>query len=71
MRTRTFGKTGWTVGEVGYGMWGMASWSGSSDDESLASLEHAVDLGCTFLDTAPAGVSLSEPQVKRSDPGFS
>ena len=52
MRERAFGRTGWSVGEVGYGMWGMGSWSGSDDDESMASLEHAVDLGCTFFDTA-------------------
>jgi len=52
MRNRTFGRTGWSVSEVGYGMWGMGSWSGSNDDESLASLEHAVDLGCNFFDTA-------------------
>jgi len=49
---RTFGTTGWRVSEVGYGMWGMASWSGSDDDESMASLEHAVELGCNFFDTA-------------------
>lgn len=52
MRNRTFGRTGWSVGEVGYGMWGMGSWSGSDDDESIASLERAVDLGCNFFDTA-------------------
>jgi aryl-alcohol dehydrogenase-like predicted oxidoreductase len=33
-------------------MWGMGSWSGSKDDESLASLQHAVELGCNFFDTA-------------------
>jgi len=49
---RTFGRTGWSVSEVGYGMWGMGSWSGSDDDESMASLEHAVELGCNFFDTA-------------------
>src|SRR5262245_4913220 len=52
MHQRTFGRTGWSVGEVGYGMWGMGSWSGSNDDESMASLERAVDLGCNFFDTA-------------------
>ncbi len=52
MHLRTFGRTGWSVSEVGYGMWGMGSWSGSSDDESIASLERAVDLGCNFFDTA-------------------
>jgi aryl-alcohol dehydrogenase-like predicted oxidoreductase len=30
----------------------MGSWSDSSDEESLASLQHAVDLGCNFFDTA-------------------
>ncbi|HEY2866222.1 MAG TPA: aldo/keto reductase [Pyrinomonadaceae bacterium] len=52
MKYRTFGRTGWQVGDVGYGMWGMGSWSGSDDEESLASLQRAVDLGCNFFDTA-------------------
>jgi len=52
MHERTFGRTGWSVSEIGYGMWGMGSWSGSSDDESIAPLERAVDLGCNFFDTA-------------------
>jgi aryl-alcohol dehydrogenase-like predicted oxidoreductase len=52
MRTRTFGRTGWQVGEIGYGMWGMAGWSGSDDAESLASLDAAVARGVDFFDTA-------------------
>jgi aryl-alcohol dehydrogenase-like predicted oxidoreductase len=52
MNYRNFGNIGWQVGEVGYGMWGMASWSGSADEESLMSLQHSVDLGCNFFDTA-------------------
>lgn len=52
MHHRVFGRTGWSVSEVGYGMWGMGGWTGSSDDESMASLERAVDLGCNFFDTA-------------------
>jgi aryl-alcohol dehydrogenase-like predicted oxidoreductase len=52
MHHRTFGRTGWSVSEVGYGMWGMGAWSGSSDDESMASLERAVDHGCNVFDTA-------------------
>jgi aryl-alcohol dehydrogenase-like predicted oxidoreductase len=54
MRTRRFGRTGWQVSEIGYGLWGMGGWSGSDDDESLASLERAIELGCTFFDTALA-----------------
>jgi len=52
MKYRTFGRTGWQVSDIGYGMWGMGSWSGSNDDESLAALQRAVDLGCNFFDTA-------------------
>lgn len=52
MKYRRFGRTNWTVSEIGYGMWGMASWTGSEDEESLRSLQMAVDLGCNFFDTA-------------------
>jgi aryl-alcohol dehydrogenase-like predicted oxidoreductase len=52
MKYRRFGRTGWNVSEIGYGMWGMAGWSGSQDEESLASLSRAVELGCNFFDTA-------------------
>ena len=52
MRYRRFGRAGWNVSEIGYGMWGMAGWTGSEDAESLDSLQHAVDLGCNFFDTA-------------------
>src|ERR1700687_6381879 len=52
MNYRRFGRTGWNVSEIGYGMWGMAGWMGSEDAESLASLQRAVDLGCNFFDTA-------------------
>ena len=52
MRYRRFGRTGWQVSEIGYGMWGMGGWSGSDDEESLRSLQRAVDLGCNFFDTA-------------------
>ena len=52
MRYRAFGRTGWKVSEIGYGMWGMGGWSGSDDDESRASLQRAAALGCNFFDTA-------------------
>jgi aryl-alcohol dehydrogenase-like predicted oxidoreductase len=54
MRTRRFGRMGWDVGELGYGMWGMAGWTGSDDAESTAALDLAVDRGVTFFDTAQA-----------------
>lgn len=49
---RRFGRLGWQVSEMGYGMWGMAGWTGSDDAESLKSLQRAVELGCNFFDTA-------------------
>ncbi|HEY4721813.1 MAG TPA: aldo/keto reductase [Anaerolineae bacterium] len=52
MRYRTFGRTGWQVSDVGYGMWGMGGWTGSDDEESLQSLRRSVQLGCNFFDTA-------------------
>src|SRR5688572_24081093 len=52
MHFRQFGRTGWSVSEVGYGMWGMAGWTGSEDQESFESLDRAIELGCNFFDTA-------------------
>src|SRR5262245_38723156 len=49
---RTFGQTGWKVSEIGYGMWGLAGWTGSDDDETAVALDRAVSLGCNFYDTA-------------------
>ncbi|PWT92741.1 MAG: aldo/keto reductase [Blastocatellia bacterium] len=54
MKYRQFGRLDWQVSEIGYGMWGMAGWSNSDDNESLESLQHAVDLSCNFFDTAYA-----------------
>jgi len=72
MKYRTFGRTNWKVSEIGYGMWGMAGWTGSDDEESLQSLQLAVELGCTFFDTAWGyGAGRSEGllgQLIRSNP---
>src|SRR2546421_5176487 len=51
MKFRRLGRTAWQVSEIGYGMWGMAGWTGSQDAESLAALQRAIDLGCNFFDT--------------------
>ncbi len=54
-------------------MWGMGSWSNSSDEQSLEALQAAVDLGCNFFDTAYAyGDGHSEGllgQTVRANPG--
>jgi aryl-alcohol dehydrogenase-like predicted oxidoreductase len=52
MQRRRFGRLGWSVSDVGYGMWGMGGWSGSEDARSLAALDRSVALGCNFFDTA-------------------
>jgi aryl-alcohol dehydrogenase-like predicted oxidoreductase len=49
---RRFGRLGWQVSEIGYGMWGLADWKGGDDGETRAALERAVALGCNFFDTA-------------------
>lgn len=73
MEYHKFGRAGWQVGEVGYGMWGMGDWTGSDDEQSLRSLQLAVDLGCNFFDTAYAyGEGHSERllgQLLRNNPG--
>ena len=52
MQYRTFGRTGWEVSEIGYGMWGLADWTGSDKAEVLRALQRSVELGCNFFDTA-------------------
>lgn len=52
MQYRTFGRAGWPVSAVGYGMWGLAGWTGGDDEETRGALDRAVALGCTFFDTA-------------------
>src|SRR6187401_3640260 len=52
MQQRRFGRLGWSVSDIGYGMWGMGGWTGSEDARSLAALDESVALGCNFFDTA-------------------
>ena len=49
---RKFGRQGWQVSEVGYGMWGASGWSGSDDSQSEKSLDIAIEKGVNFFDTA-------------------
>src|SRR6266849_2116801 len=68
MRFRALGKTGLEISEVGYGAWGIGGkqWQGGNDDESLAALRRALELGLNFIDTALAyGDGHSEKLVGR------
>jgi aryl-alcohol dehydrogenase-like predicted oxidoreductase len=53
MQYRTLGKTGWDVSAVSFGAWAIGgSWGSVADDESLAALHRAVELGVNLFDTA-------------------
>lgn len=52
MQYRKFGRLGWQVSEIGYGMWGASGWQGSDDQQSEKSLDIAVERGVNFFDTA-------------------
>src|SRR5438876_8560427 len=62
MQYRTLGNTGIRVSEIGFGGWAVGGsaeasgtpfgWGRTSDDESLAAIRRARDLGVTFFDTA-------------------
>jgi aryl-alcohol dehydrogenase-like predicted oxidoreductase len=51
---RQLGRTGEAVSEIGHGLWGMGSWSGSDDGRSLEALRASALAGCTFFDSALA-----------------
>src|SRR5437762_8437452 len=62
MQFRTLGNTGIKVSEIGFGGWAIGGatdasgtplgWGRTNDDESLAAIRRARDLGVTFFDTA-------------------
>ncbi|RME83943.1 MAG: aldo/keto reductase [Caldilineae bacterium] len=53
MKYRTFGKTGWQVSEIGFGAWAIGgSWGRVSEEDAMAALHRALDLGINFFDTA-------------------
>jgi len=57
LKTRTLGQ-GLTVSSIGLGLMGMSHAYGSPEErderESIATIHRAIELGCTFLDTAEA-----------------
>ena len=53
MQYRELGRTGWEVSTVSFGAWAIGgTWGDVRDEESLAALHRALDLGVNFFDTA-------------------
>ena len=67
MKYRTLGRTGWNISEISFGAWAIGgSWGAQSDEESMAALHRAVDLGINFIDAADVyGDGRSERLVAR------
>jgi aryl-alcohol dehydrogenase-like predicted oxidoreductase len=67
MRYRELGRTGWKVSEISFGAWAIGSmWGKVDDNESLAALHRAIDLGVNFIDTADVyGEGRSERLIAR------
>ena len=68
MRTRELGRSGLRVSAIGLGCMGMSEFYGpTSEAESLAALERAIELGSTFWDTADAyGTGKNEELLARA-----
>ena len=55
---RTLGRTGLSVGEIGFGAWAIGgnefgnSYGPTDDAESMRAIRRALELGCNFFDTA-------------------
>jgi aryl-alcohol dehydrogenase-like predicted oxidoreductase len=56
LSTRTLGRTGVAVSEIGYGAWGIGKgmWGRTDDEESKRALREAIHLGVNYFDTALA-----------------
>jgi aryl-alcohol dehydrogenase-like predicted oxidoreductase len=53
MNYRLFGRTGWQVSEISVGAWQIgADWGQVTDDDAIAALNKALDMGINFIDTA-------------------
>src|SRR5512142_2121941 len=69
--TRRLGTQGLTVSEIGLGLMGMSQAYGTPEErdegESIATIHRAVELGCTFLDTAEVyGPLINEELLARA-----
>jgi aryl-alcohol dehydrogenase-like predicted oxidoreductase len=78
MEHRTLGRTGLDISTVGFGAWAIGGdrnaighWGPVNDEESIAAIHKALDLGVTWIDTAPGyGSGHSEEIVGRAIKGL-
>jgi aryl-alcohol dehydrogenase-like predicted oxidoreductase len=75
--TTLLGKTGLDITRVGFGAWAIGGggwefgWGPQDDDDSIAAIHHALDLGVNWIDTAAAyGFGRSEQIVGRALEGL-
>jgi aryl-alcohol dehydrogenase-like predicted oxidoreductase len=73
LETRQLGSTGMEITRVGFGAWAIGGggwefgWGPQDDEQSIAAIEHALDAGVNWIDTAAAyGFGRSEEVVGRA-----
>ncbi len=68
MKHRALGKSTLEVSEIGFGGWALGGqWGRQDDDDSVAALHRAIDLGVNFIDTAEGyGDGRSERVIARA-----
>jgi len=73
MKTATFGRTGLEISRVGFGAWAVGGgnwdwgWGTQDDDDSVAAIHRALELGVNWIDTAAQyGLGHSEEVVARA-----
>ena len=78
MDTRQLGQTDLHITPIGFGAWAIGGgewaggWGAQDDQESIAAIQRALDLGINWIDTAPAyGLGRSEEVVARALKGRS
>jgi aryl-alcohol dehydrogenase-like predicted oxidoreductase len=53
LKYRRFGRIGWDVAEIGFGAWAVGGeWGAVDDEQSIAAMKRALELGVNFFDTA-------------------
>ncbi|MEA2323110.1 MAG: hypothetical protein QOD81_2960 [Solirubrobacteraceae bacterium] len=77
LQTSKLGATGLEITRIGLGAWAIGGggwefgWGSQDDEESVAAIQRAVDLGVNWIDTAPAyGFGRSETVVGRAIAGM-